>query len=51
MKTLTAQGERVVIEARREAQTKSGRAYCSIRMVVTVREYLAVELGTGVFGN
>lgn len=57
--TLTAEGERVVLEARGEAQTKDGRAYNnSYCIVVTVRdgrvsqvrEYLDAELVTRVFG-
>lgn len=58
--TLTAEGERVVLEARGEAQTKDGRAYNnSYCIVVTVRdgrvsqvrEYLDAELVTRVFGT
>ena len=58
--TLTAEGERVVLEARGEAQTKDGRAYDnSYCIVVTVRdgrvsqvrEYLDAELVTRVFGT
>ena len=56
---LMAEGERVVLEARGEAQTKDGRAYDnSYCIVVTVRdgkvsqvrEYLDAELVTRVFG-
>ncbi|MGE3849616.1 MAG: nuclear transport factor 2 family protein [Gammaproteobacteria bacterium] len=58
--TLTAEADRVVIEARGEAQTKDGRPYNnSYCIVVTVRdgkvahvrEYLDSELVTAVFGR
>ena len=58
--TLTAEGDRVVIEARGEAQTKDGRPYnnnyCIVvtvrdAKVAQVREYLDTELVTRVFGK
>ena len=58
--TLTAEDDRVVIEARGEAQTKDGRpynnSYCIVvtvrdGKVAQVREYLDSELVTAVFGR
>lgn len=58
--TLTAEGDRVVIEARGEAATKDGRPYNNNYCIVVtvrdgkvahVREYLDSELVTAVFGR
>ena len=58
--TLTAEGDRVVMEARCEASTKDGRPYnnnycivITVRdgKVAQVREYLDAELVTSVFGK
>ena len=58
--TLTAEGDRVVMEARGEASTKDGRPYnnnycivITVRdgKVAAVREYLDAELVTSVFGK
>lgn len=58
--TLTAEGDRVVIEARGEAQTKQGVPYnnsycivvtCANGKIQHVREYLDSELVTRVFGK
>jgi ketosteroid isomerase-like protein len=58
--SVTAEGERVVVEARGEAMTKSGQPYNNSYCLVTtvrdgkisrVREYLDSELVTAVFGK
>lgn len=58
--TLTAEGDRVVMEARGEARTKDGRPYnnnycivITVRdgKVAQVREYLDAELVTSIFGK
>jgi ketosteroid isomerase-like protein len=58
--SLTAEGDRVVMEARGEASTKDGRpynnSYCIVitvrdGKVAAVREYLDAELVTSVFGK
>jgi len=58
--TLTAEGDRVVMEARGEASTKDGRPYNNNYCIVItvrdgkvahVREYLDAELVTSVFGK
>lgn len=58
--SLTAEGERVVMEARGEAASKSGQPYnnqycivitCRDGRIAAVREYLDAELVTSVFGR
>ena len=58
--SMTAEGERVVIEARGEAKTKTGKRYDNSYCIVitvrndkisAVREYLDSELVTAVFGK
>ncbi len=58
--SLTAEGDRVVMEARGEASTKDGRPYNNSYCIVitvrdgkigAVREYLDAELVTSVFGK
>jgi ketosteroid isomerase-like protein len=58
--TITAEGDRVIIEARGSARSKAGKAYDnSYCIVITVRdgkiaqvrEYLDTELVTAVFGR